>query len=835
MNPPAKLRTVAALAICLVSVPAASRETVITAPGERYRAGCFSRVLFGAQWRDLWTTRIEVPLLDLDAFDGGLTPVARGGGLQTKNLHFDSANGRDWVFRSVDKDATGVLDPELRASLLADLFQDLTSTSNPVGALVVAPLLDVAGVLHATPHLAVMPDDRRLGEFHDFSGVLGIVEERPERHIPGQQKVSKTLKLFRRLDRRSDEQVDARDYLVARLMDVFVGDWDRHLDQWRWARFDEGDKLRWRPVPRDRDQAFCRFDGIVPSVAEYYTKQLASFGEKYPSIEKLTYSGRYTDRRFLVGLEQPEWDAVTGELVAKLTDAAIADAVHHLPPEIEANGGTQLASTLRTRRDRLPEASRAFYLLLAGAVDVRGTDPADVAEVTSGAGGSVEVSLHAAGAGAKPFFHRSFRRDETSEIRLYMPGGKDRVHIAGEPAILVRVVAPSSEEIRDRFADPSDAEQPLEVDERRHYETTRDWGHDWLFFPQLSFDSSRGLVGGGRALLTRYGFELDPFQYQMNFSAAYATGLIQPRLEYRADVRTRSPVRALLYVLYSGIDTVSFFGIGNESIRDPARFASGDYRVQQDQFLVHPLLEVAVAGPLRWQLGVTLKRVSNEEQAAAAAAYTYGFGAMTLGSVDAGLTVDTRSGSLTAERGLRLQLIARHFPRMFGTTSAFTKLRAESSAVLGAHLLTDVLLGLRIAGERNLGTYPFFEAAFIGGAASPPALDVTGLTSGNLLRGYDLNRFAGDASLVANADLRIALGRYSAVLPLRYGLVGLGDLGRVFVATQPSSRWHTGFGGGLWLSLVAAGAGFGFVSTLSAVVVRSDERTTFYFATGFGL
>jgi hypothetical protein len=826
-------------AIWLASWPARSQETVVIAPGERYRAGWFSRVLFGNQWRDIWTTRLEVPLLQLADFDGGLTPVVRGGGLQTKNLHLESGNGREWVFRSVDKDPTRVLDEEVAKSLIGDIFQDLTSTSNPMGALVVAPLLDVAGVLHATPQLVVMPDDKkRLREFSDFVGVLGMFEERPERHIPDQRKVSTTLKLFKRLERRSDEQVDARDYLTARLMDIFVGDWDRHQDQWRWVRFDGGDRRFWRPVPRDRDQAFCRFDGIVPSVAEYYTKQLASFGEKYPSIEKLTYSGRYTDRRFLVGLERREWEEVTGQLVAKLTDAAITDAVHHLPPEVEASEGAALAATLRARRDRLADASHAFYLLLAETVDVRGTDPADTAEVTSGPDRSVEVALHAVGAENRLFFHRLFRRDETSEIRLFMPGGKDTVHFTGDPAIRVRVVAPSSEEIRDRFAGPSAEDAPISDDARRRYETTRDWGHDWLFFPQLSFDSSRGLLAGGRALLTRYGFELDPFEYQMNFAAAYATGLTEPRFEYRADVRTRTPVRALLYVLYSGVDTVNFFGIGNETVIDPTRSAAGDYRVPQDQLLIHPMLEVAVAGPLRSQLGITFKRVSNESDSPAAAAFPdvpYGFAAMELGSVDAGLTVDTRTGSLTAERGVRLQLIARHFPKLFDTTSAFTKLRGEASGVVGAHVLTDLLFGLRVAGEKNFGTYPFFEAAFIGGAASPPALDVTGLTSGNLLRGYDLNRFAGDASLVANADLRLALGRYSAVLPLRYGLLGVADVGRVFVTSQASSRWHTGVGGGAWLSLAAAGAGFGVVSTINAVVVRSDERITFYLATGFGI
>ncbi len=50
-----------------------------------------------------------------------------------------------------------------------------------------------------------------------------------------------------------------------------------------------------------------------------------------------------------------------------------------------------------------------------------------------------------------------------------------------------------------------------------------------------------------------------------------------------------------------------------------------------------------------------------------------------------------------------------------------------------------------------------------------------------------------------------------------------------------SSRWHTGVGGGIWMGVFASGAFFQFVSSLKATVVRSDEGTSFYFFSGFGL
>ena len=71
-------------------------------------------------------------------------------------------------------------------------------------------------------------------------------------------------------------------------------------------------------------------------------------------------------------------------------------------------------------------------------------------------------------------------------------------------------------------------------------------------------------------------------------------------------------------------------------------------------------------------------------------------------------------------------------------------------------------------------------------------------------------------------------------LPLRYGVSGLGDVGRMFVTGESSSRWHSGVGGGLWLALFATASGAQIATSMNALVVRSDERTSFYFAGGFG-
>ena len=72
-------------------VRAAEAPAVVSVvPGPHYAAGGVHQALFGRRYRDLWATPIQVPLLDLARFAGGLTPEERGGGMQTTSLKLES-------------------------------------------------------------------------------------------------------------------------------------------------------------------------------------------------------------------------------------------------------------------------------------------------------------------------------------------------------------------------------------------------------------------------------------------------------------------------------------------------------------------------------------------------------------------------------------------------------------------------------------------------------------------------------------------------------------------------------------------------------------------------
>jgi len=133
-------------------------------------------------------------------------------------------------------------------------------------------------------------------------------------------------------------------------------------------------------------------------------------------------------------------------------------------------------------------------------------------------------------------------------------------------------------------------------------------------------------------------------------------------------------------------------------------------------------------------------------------------------------------------------------------------------------------LALRAGGRKLWGDYPFHEAAFLGG----PGFAGVGDTRG-VLRGFRKDRYAGDASAYANAELRFALGRVDFVLPGEFGAFLAADAGRVFFSgdPDPANRWHAGAGGGLWISFLERR------QTLSLAVMRGEDLTGVYLRAGF--
>ncbi len=793
-------------------------QTRTVVPGADYDAGGLYRFFFGSNYRQLWIHPIEVPVLDLAAEDGGLSPTTRGGGQQTKSLRFRGRSGRIYSFRSVDKDPSAILPEELKGTAVQRVVRDQISAGHPFSALVAEPFSAASRAPSVPPRLVVLPDDAALGEFRaDFAGVLGYFHPLPgpgpdgTPGFAGFVEMLETEELLRRRREHPDEEVDVPAFLAARLVDLFLGDWDRHRGQWRWGR--RADTRQWIPVPEDRDQALASYGGLLLAVARTTTApQLVKFGPDYP-IPGLTWNGRDLDRELLPRLDRAVWDSVAAAVTGRITDSLLDAAVASLPAGTDPEQRSALRRTLGARRDGLAGASRAFYLRLAREAEIHGTDAAERFWFRAEPDG--RVLLEAVGGGAGTRIARRFDPDETTEIRLYAHDGADTVTVEGPTrGIRVRVIGGRGDDVATGdarlYQDGADWRRLPAEDSPP---PPRDWGSRSAFLPFIGVATDIGLVAGVALTQYDYGFRKEPYASRIALRLAFSTGSARPGLKVDADFRTENPVVGYRIGLRAtGLDLLRYYGLGNETVENRALEY---YQVPHWLLEFTPSVELRPEPRLAIGMGPLLRyfHASAKGNRLIAAAVPYGADGFGEAGLRGYLRWDSRDVPANARRGVALEVGGEVLPQLWDVAETFGALHGEASTALAFGGEGTPVLALRAGGRRVFGDYPFFEAATIGGAAT--------------LRGYSEQRFRGDDAVYGNAELRVPVGQVKVVVPAQLGIFGLADAGRVYLDGESSDRWHRAFGGGFWL------AWLGRPNTLSAAVARSPGRTGFYIRAGF--
>lgn len=794
----------------LAGAPAAAQDTTVVA-GPRYGAGPLHRTLWGGAYRDLWTTPVRVPVLNPDTFAGGLRVLEAGGGLATESLRMRGADGREYTFRSVNKTPERGLPPDLRDGPVESIAQDQVANKHPAAALVVEPLLTAVGLLHPRPALYVMPAHPFLGEFRRFAGRLGQVEVRPEdgeeggTSFAGADRVVGTERLLERLEESPAERLDAREYLTARLMDVLLGDWDRHADQWRWAGYESGDRWRWRTVPRDRDNAFNDNRGLLLAPVRAAFPQLTRFGPRYDDVFGLVIHASDLDRRLLSELEWPAWDSAARFIQQRVTDEAIGQAVRRMPPEYQPLSAPGLSAILRARRDSLHSAARSFYEILASDVDVHATDQAERAEVDRRADGSVELRLYPSPGSNDPYFRRRFLAGETREVRVFLHGGDDHAAARGAaaPSIQVRLIGGGGDDV---LADSSSAGARMTVlhdhgdDDRllrgpgtvidtREYDpdpprsmfgnppAPRDWGSSFApVAPWAGWVTNVGPILGAGPVWTRYGFRRQPYARQLAVRGLYAPLESGLGVEALADFRRTSlPGTGLrLRAGARNFEVIRFHGLGNDSPEDE----EVDYEAAHDELIAEAAWYGRMGRRASYSLGPVVRWRDPRGGHPLLEDVRGGDGLAQAGAAG-DVVVDGRDTLPITHRGWWLRAGAAAYGADVGT---FGGVDAEARAYLP--LGPGPILALRAGGEVNAGRVPFQEAAFLGGYGS--------------LRGYPFQRFAGDAAVFGTAELRQPLGQVRVLVRGRLGVFGFGEAGRVYVDDASPGDWNPSWGGGLW-------------------------------------
>ena len=817
-----------------------------------YKASGFRHWLMGLNYRHEWKEPVSLPVFDIGTMHGGLKVLQRGGGFQTKSLRLADSTGREYVLRSVEKYPDAALPRILRETLAADVVRDQISASHPYGALVAAPLAEATGVYHTNPQYFIIPDDPRFGRYlKGFANTIGLFEERPDEDLSdlasfgNTENAVGTPKVLEKLQEDQDDQVDQLSVLRARLLDFFIADWDRHDDQWRWAEFEkEGKGSLYKPIPRDRDQAFFVNQGVIPNIAsrKWLLPKVQGFDEQLRDIEGFNFNARHFDRTFLTGLERAQWLAMADSVERALTDEAIETAVRQLPAPVYQQSGEWLTKTLKARRAHIKEDAEHYYLFLARKVDVVGTDQDDYFTVQRQPDGSTVVSMYKKEPSPQNLlYRRNFLDSETNEVRLYGLGGNDTFVVSGqaEETMRIRIIGGEGE---DAITDSSSVEglrrltyvydtkegTKLQLGpEARNLTSSRPPAYNRFAYkynylgPLVSAEYNRddGFLLGAGVLLRTQGFQKEPYAMEQRIVGSYAFNTNSFLIDYAAhfpDLRLGLDLKVNVNWKSPGY-AENFFGLSNESPYDPDADIQ-EYRYQSSQFYASTLLgrklsdyETVFVGPAFQTVNVerrpnrSLPETENGQLEGYSLPHAYAGARLEY-------VLDSRDSKVLPAKGVFWNISANLLKGTNATSADVALVHSQLAFYKTLRIPFKLTLATRFGGGHTFGnSFEFFQAQTLDGPTT--------------LRGYRRNRFSGQTSVYNNTEARLRLFSFTTYLfPASIGIFGFHDVGRVWVDNEDSDKWHRGYGGGIWLSplnQVVISAGYATSAEENLLLVRA--------------
>jgi hypothetical protein len=785
-------------------------------------AGGFKRWLLGGNYRKEWAVPVRVKVFDMT----GWTPLQRGGGFQTRSLRIKNAEGREYVLRGVKKYVTDAALPVALQgdALVKDIVSDGVSASYPYAALSIPPMAEALQVPHASPRLVYVPDDPRLGKFRsDYGNLFAFFEERE----PGNGKKTYNFEdLDKKIIEDNDNTIDQKAVLMARLLDMFVMDFDRHEDQWRWEANDNGKGKTFAPVPRDRDQPFFINSGVIPWIAgsAWAAPQLQGFRPKARNIATFNYNARNFDHNFMSELGEKDWREGAEKVLALMTDSLIEASLRRQPVEIQGYRMESIIAKLKERRKYYLQDMMSYYRFLSGTVSIYGSDKKELFDVER-KDGNVTVTVYKItkeGEEGKKMFSRTFIAGETKEIRLYGLGGDDqfRTHGAGA-SILVRMIGGPGKDSYKTEAGASAAKTKIYDLSTEKNEFSGDGGHlsflskdpsviavNRLGFkynvvaPLLSvaYNPDDGVFLGVGFRYTVQGFHKDPYKQMHTLLLEHA--LATKAFAFKYDFEAIHAIGTLDFLLHTKVkapnNTINFFGFGNESVYDKntkegvryyrARFNVYDADLQLRKKL-GSVFSIA-AGPAFQYFN--MDSVDNKDRFINQAGLNgvdhstlYSSRSYAGGRVTA--IVDNRNDKILPSRGIRWESQFSSYGGLNDQSHHYSQLNSDLSLFTSFNTRGNFVISTRLGWGKTFGQYEFYQGQTLGGTDN--------------LRGYRKFRFTGDEQFYHNIDIRFRLTEFQTYLfPGSLGLLFFNDVGRVWLQGEQSRQWHDGYGGGFWIS-----------------------------------
>lgn len=805
-------------------------DSVIASASKQYIASNKQTKWLGNNYRQVWQTPIKVPVFDIKKIRGGLSIIKRGGGQQTHSIRMEDKNGKQYVLRSLEKYVEGALPKEIRNTFAIDLAQDFISSSNPYGALAAAKLAEAAGVFHTNPTIVYVPNDPALQQYQkDLANHLFLFEERPagdrsdEKSFGYSNDLVNTTEVLKKTHKKHSAKVDQKEVLRARLLDLIINDWDRHDDQWRWATHTNKKQTKYHPIPRDRDQAFYKANGILPWLVarKWILPKFQGIDTITHNVEGLSFNARYFDRTFLTSLDWNDWKKIIEQLQTSLTNAEIDKAMQAFPKEIYPICGPQTAALVKARVRNLRPMAHQLYSSISKAVEITGTNKDDKISINN-TGKNLLVEIRDKKK-KQTIFSRTFNSDETDEVHIYALDGNDQIRFSGNPSkkIRIRIIGGDNKDkiinnssavwkqaiVYDKKSTKREGKYPIKLKSNIYKSAVE---YDRLRFkydvtsPGFSFglNPDDGLILGGGPIIKKY-TRFKEWSHRINFNYAFSSNSSHINYEGRVFFPLHRTELTLSANIKSPDYQNNFFGLGNKTkwivpkkdknfYRSPVRF----YRMKlQFSKFFDKKRKSQLLSTITYKSAEIEKHAnrfinflsSNELKETKHACVSVGYQYNSIATRKLKTEKQFEGSKIFPTKGNRFKVTYNYNIGLKNGSSNFQQLNADWRTYLSFTQRPRVVYAFRVGATKNWGNFPFYYAAQLGGKTN--------------LRGYRATRFHGESAFYQNTDIRIRLGNFRTyVLNGTTGFTLFNDIGRVWLNGENSSKWHHGYGAGFWIS-----------------------------------
>lgn len=810
---------VTALISKTITSPVADSVTVSVHPKYDSVSG-LHRAIFGENYRKEWAAKVKLPYLKISQLHGGLTPEKQGGGFQSHSLRLVDPGGKEWVLRTVEKDPTKLLPEELIQTFAFGLLDDATSGQHPFGALIVPPMAEALNIPHSNPVIGVVAPDANLGQYAGF--YIGKVCLFEEREPTGRS--DNTEKMEKMLEKDNDNHFDGHRYAKARMLDVMIGDWDRHEDQWRWQRGkDDNGNLMYTGVPRDRDQTLYTREAIEDVAARrWILPPLQGFDGKITDVRYSMFKSRFMNPYPESKFSYTEWMKIAAEVKATLTDTVFEEGLRRLPSEIYRIRHDELMRKFKQRRENFLPAMDEYYRFANKIADIRLSDKNEQVEIGDAPNNGLSVTvmkINKKGKLRDTLLKAAYDPAITKEVRLFTAGGDDHVTLnTSRTDIKLRIVGGEGQKEYEvigannkvrLYGKP--ANHTFIGDSTRfitHFnnDTATTAIHNSnmydVWMPLLTANVNRDdgfLLGLGFRHTGQDGFRKFPFTSLQELMVTHSFSTNAFSINYSGTwTKAVGNADLLMQAIVKAPDnTMNFFGRGNGSVYNKSADI-GYYRIRFNIYDLNPALRWHTHTGATFSIGPSLsyytldpadntgRLINNPSEVG-----SYDSTTVSKDRIHAGIVMnyisDKRNNPIFPSSGIYINVKLQGYAGLNTYSKSFAQLIPEIAFYRGIGSDSRLIIAERLGGGVTLGQTAFYQSLFLGG-------------QGNLL-GFRQNRFAGQHMFYNNLEARLRLGDVASyVIPGQFGLSAFYDAGRVWNKNDQSETWHQGVGGGVYFA-----------------------------------